>query len=62
MFSTGQLYFALFFVIVFIAIIIFVYKKDLHQLQKQYKGTFWILLAIVTFIAVLVLLKKVIKL
>lgn len=61
MFSTGQIYFAIFFVIAFILVLIFVYRKDLKQLQKQYKGTFWILISFILFIILLVFIKKLIK-
>ena len=37
MFSTGQWYFALFFVIVFIATMIYVYRKDLKELKELIK-------------------------
>lgn len=62
MFSTGQWIFALLFVIVFVFALIFTYRKDFKQLQKQYKGTFWILISFILFIVLLFLIKKLLKL
>jgi len=42
MFSSGQLIFAGLFVIVFVAVIIFSYKKDKKLHLKNYKGVKWI--------------------
>lgn len=61
MFSTGQLIFAIIFVIAFIIIMVFVYKKDLKEMKKQYKGTYWILLAFLLFIAFLFVIKIFLK-
>ena len=57
MFSTGQYYFAIFFIIAFTVIMTFVYRKDLKELKQQYKGTYWILLVFLTFILLLFLIK-----
>ena len=35
MFSTGQIYFAIFFVIAFISTMIIVYRKDLRALKEE---------------------------
>ena len=61
MFSTGQWYFALFFVITFIAVMIYVYRKDLKDLKLQYRGTYWILLGFLLFIASLFVIKIFLK-
>ncbi|KIX22608.1 membrane protein [Flavobacterium sp. 316] len=61
MFSSGQLYFAVFFVIVFIFTMIYVYRKDLKQLQQQYKGTYWILFGFLLFIGLLFIIKVYLK-
>ena len=61
MFSTGQLYFALFFVIAFIITLVIVYRKDLKQLKKHYKGTYWILFSFLLFICILFLIKQYMK-
>jgi hypothetical protein len=61
MFSTGQLYFAMFFVIVFIFLMIKVYKKDLKDLKLQYKGVYWILFGFLLFIGLLFVIKFYLK-
>ena len=61
MFSTGQLGFAIFFVIVFIAIIIYSYRKDLPLHKKYYKGSNRVLLGFLVFIALLIAAKYALK-
>lgn len=61
MFSTGQLGFAIFFVIAFIAIIIYSYRKDLPLHKKYYKGSYRVLLGFLVFIALLVAAKYALK-
>ena len=61
MFSTGQLGFAIFFVIAFIAIIISSYRKDLPLHKKYYKGSYRVLLGFLVFIALLVAAKFALK-
>ncbi len=61
MFSTGQLYFTLFFVVAFIATMIVVYRKDLKEMKTQYKGTYWILIGFITFILLLMVIKTFLK-
>ena len=51
MFSQGQLTFGILFAIVFMGVIIYAYRKDFNLHQKYYKGSLWILLAFVGFIA-----------
>ncbi|TRW23078.1 hypothetical protein FMM05_15405 [Flavobacterium zepuense] len=57
MFSQGQLYFAGFFIVIFTIAMIYVYRKDLPLHKKYYKGSYWILLAFLTFIAMLFVVK-----
>ncbi|PRX41072.1 hypothetical protein SAMN05878281_3373 [Salegentibacter salegens] len=57
MFSTGQLVFAGLFVVAFVIIIVFSYKKDTVLHKKQYKGSLWVLLAFLAFIGLLFILK-----
>jgi len=57
MFSTGQLVFAGLFLVTFIIIISFSYKKDRRLHKKQYKGSIWVLVAFIAFIALLFVLK-----
>ncbi|WP_417885697.1 hypothetical protein [Zunongwangia sp.] len=57
MFSTGQLIFAVLFFIAFVSVIIFTYRKDAKLHRKYYKGSFFVLLAFLFFIALLVVIK-----
>ncbi len=61
MFSTGQAYFALFFVIAFVITMILVYRKDLKVLKPFYKGTYWILIGFLFFIGLLFMIKFIMK-
>ncbi len=61
MFSTGQIYFAIFFVIAFIITMIIVYRKDVKEMKTQYKGTYWILISFLGFIGLLALIKAFLK-
>ena len=51
MFSQGQLIFGILFAITFISILIYAYRKDFNLHQKYYKGSLWVLLAFIGFIA-----------
>lgn len=57
MFSTGQLVFAACFTVTFIAVMIYVYRKDLSLHKIYYKGSYRILIAFLLFIAALFLVK-----
>jgi Mn2+/Fe2+ NRAMP family transporter len=61
MFSSGQLIFALLFIIAFVAIISFTYRKDKRLHKKNYKGVKWVLISFMTFIAILFLIKNFLK-
>ena len=61
MFSTGQIYFAIFFVIAFITTMIVVYRKDLKTLKPFYKGTYWVFLGFLAFIGLLFIIKFLMK-
>ncbi len=61
MFSTGQWMFALFFVIAFVGIMIYSYRKDISLHKKYYKGSFWVLIGFLFFIGVLVAAKYFLK-
>ncbi|MDC6362670.1 hypothetical protein EZV76_06445 [Flagellimonas alvinocaridis] len=61
MFSSGQLIFALLFIIAFVAIISFTYRKDKKLHKKNYKGVKWVLISFMTFIAILFLIKNFLK-
>ncbi|WP_459212928.1 hypothetical protein [Aquimarina rhabdastrellae] len=58
MFSQGQLLFAGGFVIAFIIIMIFSYRKDLRLHRKYYKGSLFILAGFIVFVGLLFVLKK----
>ncbi len=57
MFSNGQWLFGILFAITFIVMIFFAYKKDLKLHQKYYKGSIWILIAFVSFMAMIATIK-----
>jgi cytochrome bd-type quinol oxidase subunit 1 len=61
MFSTGQLIFAGLFAVVFIIVAILAYKKDLKIHTKNYKGVQWVALSFAVFIAILFLIKFLVK-
>ena len=61
MFSQGQLIFAIFFVISFIFIIIYSYRKDLKHLKDTYKGVIWVLIGFIVFFSLLVFLKSIVN-
>ena len=51
MFSTGQKYFALFFVIAFVAVMIWSYRKDIYLHKIYYKKVWVVALGIIIVIA-----------
>ena len=61
MFSTGQIYFAIFFIIAFVTTMILVYRKDLRQMKPFYKGTYWVFIGLLGFIGLLFLIKVLMK-
>jgi len=61
MFSQGQMIFAAFFVVCFIAIMIFSYRKDFKLHKQYYKGSMWILLGFLLFVVFLFLIKSLLK-
>ncbi len=58
MFSSGQLIFAAFFVIVFTVIMIYAYRKDIKLHRRYYKGSLGILAVFILFIITIVIIKK----
>jgi len=58
MFSTGQLIFAAFFVIVFTVVMVYAYRKDLQLHKRYYKGSLRILAVFILFIITIVIIKK----
>ncbi len=61
MFSTGQLVFAGFFVVAFILLMIFSYRKDKKMHAKNYKGVKWVGIVFATFIIFLFVIKYLLK-
>jgi len=57
MFSKGQFLFALFFVIAFVALIIFAYRKDSKNHKVHYQGSIKIFIAFILTIGILFLIK-----
>ena len=57
MFTSGQLIFAGFFIVAFIILMIFSYRKDIKNHQKYYKNTalkvgIWLIVAVAIFSAI----------
>jgi hypothetical protein len=61
MFTTGQLAFAAFFIVIFVAAMIYVYRKDAKLHKKHYKGSYWILIGFIAFILALFVIKTYLK-
>ncbi len=61
MFSQGQLIFAGFFVVAFIILMIFSYRKDIKLHRKYYKGSIFILIGFIAFVLLLFALKTYLK-
>ena len=57
MFSTGQWTFAVVFLISFIIVMVTMYRKDVKLHRKYYKGSLYILIGFLVFIALLFTLK-----
>ena len=61
MFSTGQLVFAAFFAVGFISLIVLAYKKDRALHKRYFKGARWVLVAFIAFVALLSVLKALLR-
>ncbi|WP_412986161.1 hypothetical protein [Pontimicrobium sp. IMCC45349] len=57
MFSQGQITFGILFAIAFIAILVFAYRKDIKLHRKYFKGSIWVLIAFISFIAMIAAIK-----
>lgn len=57
MFTTGQLIFGLLFFIAFVVAIAYQYRKDRNIRKTHYKGSVWILIAFIGFIAMIAAVK-----
>lgn len=61
MFTQGQWMFAAFFVVVFLIAMIYSYRKDILLHKRFYKGSYWILIGFLIFIAILFFIKYYLK-
>ena len=61
MFSTGQWIFAAIFLIAFVIVMVFSYRKDFITHQKFYKGSYKVLIAFLLFIFLLFIIKIILK-
>ena len=61
MFTPGQIKFSIFFIVVFVIVLIVVYRKDLKLHRVYYKNRLWVLLAFLGFIGSLFILKNLLK-
>jgi|TARA_B100000424_G_scaffold72467_1_gene53767 hypothetical protein len=57
MFSKGQIVFAIVFAISFVIIVTIAYRKDSKIHKKYYRGNLWVLLAFVSFIGLIAMIK-----
>ena len=57
MFSPGQKIFALLFIVAFVVIIAISYRKDKKIHLRQFRGSKWILIGFLVFMAILLLIK-----
>tara|TARA_R110000850_G_C9996309_1_gene468283 strand:+ start:7929 stop:8117 length:189 start_codon:yes stop_codon:yes gene_type:complete len=61
MFTSGQWVVAIIFVIAFVILMIYSYRKDKALHKKHYKGAFWVLVGFIGFILFLFFIKFFIK-
>ena len=61
MFSQGQIIFGILFFIVFSIVIGFMYRKDLALHKKYYKNSYLVLIAFISFIGLIALIKFLFK-
>ena len=61
MFTTGQLIFAICFVIAFVIIMVIAYSRDKKLHKKHYRGSLWILVGFLVFVGLLLLAKWLLK-
>lgn len=58
MFTSGRIAFVIFFLILFIGYLIWAYRKDIKRLPWYYKGSFKILLALLSIYAAYFILTR----
>ncbi len=59
MFSSGQFYFALFFLVAFIIGMIYAYRGDIKKNPKYFKGSFKILISFIVIYGIYFILTRV---
>ncbi len=60
-FSSSQLIFAAVALVVFIVLVLFMYRKDIDTHKLHFKGARWVMFSIIGFIALLFLVKILLK-
>lgn len=61
MFTNGQWVFAALFFIGFLILMFFSYRGDKRLHKKQYRGSLWVLVGFLVFIAILFFIKSYLK-
>ena len=61
MFTTGQWIFVILFVVTFVIVMVYAYRKDLKLHKRHYRGSIWVLVALILFIAILFVIKVLVK-
>ncbi|UUV22830.1 hypothetical protein MG290_04820 [Flavobacterium sp. CBA20B-1] len=61
MFTQGQIIFAVAFIVVFVSLIVIMYRKDLKMHKIYYKGSLWVLLTFLLFMGILFIIKTTLK-
>lgn len=59
MFTKGRIIFVIFFIITFIAGMIYAYRKDLKTIRQQYSGVYLVFVTLLVFLLILYILVKV---
>ena len=61
MFTQGQIIFSIAFIIVFVAAMIYMYRKDMPLHKLHYKGSKWVLISFFLFVGILFAIKTLLK-
>jgi mannose/fructose/N-acetylgalactosamine-specific phosphotransferase system component IIC len=61
MFSTGQVVFTVFFILLFTISLVFSYRKDKKLHTKNYKGVKWVGIVFIIFVIFLFAIKYILK-
>ncbi len=49
------------FVVTFVIVMVYAYRKDLKLHKRHYRGSIWVLVALILFIAILFVIKVLVK-